>query len=73
MPARNGVTAATMVQSGFTGVYDVFAGDGNLPGRLCGLPRAAELTAEFGQPLEVMLTNIKKYCVGFPIQSAEKR
>src|SRR5690349_6213324 len=27
MPARNGVTAATMVASGFTGVEDVFAGD----------------------------------------------
>jgi len=26
MTARNGVTAATMVQSGFTGVYDVFDG-----------------------------------------------
>ena len=29
MPARNGLTAATMVQSGFTGVADVFTGEGN--------------------------------------------
>jgi 2-methylcitrate dehydratase PrpD len=33
-------------------------------------PRAQELTAELGSRYEVMLTNIKKYCVGFPIQSA---
>ena len=32
--------------------------------------RAQELTAELGSRYEVMLTNIKKYCVGFPIQSA---
>ncbi|HSQ13816.1 MAG TPA: MmgE/PrpD family protein, partial [Candidatus Deferrimicrobium sp.] len=29
MPARNGVAAATMVAHGFTGVDDVFAGEGN--------------------------------------------
>ena len=29
MPARNGVTAATMVAHGFTGVDDVFSGERN--------------------------------------------
>jgi 2-methylcitrate dehydratase PrpD len=70
MPARNGVTAATMVQSGFTGVYDVFYGHGNFLAAFAEEPKPHELTAELGSRYEVMLTNIKKYCVGFPIQSA---
>ena len=70
MPARNGVTAATMVQSGFTGVYDVFDGHGNFLVAYADSPKPQELTAELGSRYEVMLTNIKKYCVGFPIQSA---
>jgi 2-methylcitrate dehydratase PrpD len=70
MPARNGVTAATMVQDGFTGVYDVFDGPGNFLSAYAESPKAHELTAELGSRFEVMLTNIKKYCVGFPIQSA---
>ena len=70
MPARNGVTAATMLQSGYTGVDDVFVGDGNFLAAFADSARAEELTAELGSRYEVMLTNIKKYCVGFPIQSA---
>ena len=70
MPARNGVTAATLLQNGYTGVYDVFAGDGNFLLAYAEAADARELTAELGSRYEVMLTNIKKYCVGFPIQSA---
>jgi 2-methylcitrate dehydratase PrpD len=70
MPARNGVTAATMLQNGYTGVYDVFDGDGNFLLAYADAAKAQELTAELGSRYEVMLTNIKKYCVGFPIQSA---
>ena len=70
MPARNGVTAATMLQSGYTGVYDVFDGPGNFLSAYADSPKPQELTAELGSRYEVMLTNIKKYCVGFPIQSA---
>ena len=70
MPARNGVTAATMLQSGYTGVDDVFVGDRNFLAAFADSARAQELTAELGSRYEVMLTNIKKYCVGFPIQSA---
>lgn len=70
MPGRNGVTAATMVQSGFTGVYDVFDGVGNFFSAYADSPKPQELIAELGSRYEVMLTNIKKYCVGFPIQSA---
>lgn len=70
MTARNGVTAATLVQSGYTGVLDVFDGPGNFLIAYAESPRPQELTAELGSRYEVMLTNIKKYCVGFPIQSA---
>ena len=70
MPCRNGVTAATVVQKGFTGVYDVFHGHGNFLAAYADNPRPEELVSELGERYEVMLTNIKKYCVGFPIQSA---
>jgi 2-methylcitrate dehydratase PrpD len=70
MTARNGVTAATLVQSGYTGVLDVFDGQGNFLIAYSEAPKAQELVAELGSRFEVMLTNIKKYCVGFPIQSA---
>jgi 2-methylcitrate dehydratase PrpD len=70
MPARNGVTAATLLQHGYTGVHDTFDGDGNFLVAYADAPRAQELVAELGSRYEVMLTNIKKYCTGFPIQSA---
>ena len=70
MTARNGVTSANMVQRGFTGVHDVLDGDGNFLAAYADNPNPQELIAELGQRYEVMLTNIKKYCVGFPIQSA---
>lgn len=70
MTARNGVTAATLVQSGYTGVLDVFDGPGNFLIAYAESPKREELTAELGSRYEVKLTNIKKYCVGFPIQSA---
>ncbi len=68
MPARNGVTAATMVQSGFTGLTDVFSGDGNFLIAYSASPIPEELTAELGSRYEVLGSSIKKYCVGFPIQ-----
>lgn len=67
MPARNGVTAATMVQNGFTGVENVFSGDGNFLIAYSEKPRPEELVADLGSRYEVMVTHIKKYCVGFPI------
>jgi 2-methylcitrate dehydratase PrpD len=69
MNARNGVMAAEMIQMGFTGVYDTFDGDGNFLVAYSDNPNGEELVAELGTRYEVMLTNIKKFCVGFPIQS----
>lgn len=73
MPARNGLTAATMIQAGFTGVWDVFSGDNNFFMAFTDSTRPANpelLVEDLGSRYEVMLTNMKKYCVGFPIQSA---
>lgn len=70
MTGRNGVTAATMVQMGFTGVFDTFDGDGNFLLAYSDNPRPEQLIAELGERYQVMLTNIRKYCVGFHIQSA---
>jgi len=73
MPARNGLTAATMIQAGFTGVWDVLSGDNNFFLAFSDSTRPANpdlMVAELGSRYEVMLTNMKKYCVGFPVQTA---
>jgi 2-methylcitrate dehydratase PrpD len=69
MPARNGVTAATMVQQGFSGVEDVFSGERNF---LVAHGRPAnpeELVRGLGEDYEIMRTNIKRWSVGSPIQA----
>lgn len=70
MPARNGVEAATLVDAGFTGVWNVFEGDRNFFRSFGTDPQPEELLAELGSRYEVMRANIKKYCVGSPIQAA---
>jgi 2-methylcitrate dehydratase PrpD len=74
MPARNGVTAALLVEAGWTGVDDVFSGEANF--LLANAPQAdpARLPTELlieglGTRFEVMRTNIKKWSVGSPIQA----
>jgi len=69
MPARSGVTSATMVEAGFTGVWDVFEGFNNLFDSYTVNHDRAALLNELGSRYEVMLTNIKRYCVGSPIQA----
>jgi 2-methylcitrate dehydratase PrpD len=69
MAARNGVSAATMVEAGFTGVWDVFEGYNNFFDSFSATPNRGALLEELGSRYEVMLTNIKKYCVGSPIQA----
>jgi 2-methylcitrate dehydratase PrpD len=73
MPARNGTTAASMVQAGFSGVWDVLSGDNNFFLAFTDSTRPADpeqMVSELGKRYEIMLTNMKKYCVGFPIQAA---
>ena len=69
MPARNGVTAATMVASRFTGVEDVFSGD---RGFFHAHGRWAEpelLVRGLGREFDIMQTAIKRWPVGYPIQA----
>jgi len=69
MPARNGVTAALLVQGGATGIEDVFSGADNF--LIAHVPDAdpAELVAGLGTRFEVVRTNIKRWTVGSPIQA----
>src|SRR4029077_16272184 len=70
MGARNGVTAATMIASGFTGVDDFMSGAKNMFTALGDDNAAPEkITAELGTRFEIINTSIKKWCVGSPLQS----
>jgi 2-methylcitrate dehydratase PrpD len=68
-PARNGVTAALLVQSGFTGNRDVLEGDKNIietyapcdPGKLL---------SELGERFTITGCLVKKYPVGSPMMEA---
>jgi 2-methylcitrate dehydratase PrpD len=69
MGARNGVTAALMVQMGFTGVDDVFDGEHNAIEALSREPKPEEMAAGLGERYFVTETAIKTFSVGYPIQS----
>jgi 2-methylcitrate dehydratase PrpD len=69
MGARNGVTAALLVQSGFTGVSDVFSGRDNFFTAYAPKADPAGLVAELGERYEVSETIIKKWSTGGPVQS----
>ena len=69
MPARNGVAAATMVASGFTGVEDVFSGERSFFLAYGRKPDPAALVRGLGVDYEIMNTNIKRWSVGSPIQA----
>ncbi|MGE5540605.1 MAG: MmgE/PrpD family protein [Gemmatimonas sp.] len=70
MPARNGVAAATMVAAGVTGVDDVFSGERNFLEAFAPNPDPDLLADGLGERFEIMGTNIKKWSVGSPAQSA---
>jgi 2-methylcitrate dehydratase PrpD len=69
MGARNGVTAAIMVQMGFTGVWDVLDGEHNALIALSSNPAPEEMVAGLGTRFIVTETAIKPYSVGYPIQA----
>jgi 2-methylcitrate dehydratase PrpD len=70
MPCRNGVAAATMVASGFTGVEDVFSGEKNFFTAYSKEPDPEAFTRDLGKRFEIVNTNIKRWSVGSPIQAA---
>ena len=69
MPARNGVTAALLIQLGGSGVDDILSGPDNF--LMAFNPKAdpAKLVEKLGERYEVTRTNIKKWTVGSPIQA----
>ncbi len=69
MPARNGVTAATMAAAGFTGVEDVFSGDRGFLHAFAPFIRPREFVAGLGTRFDIMHTAIKRWPVGYPIQA----
>jgi 2-methylcitrate dehydratase PrpD len=69
MGARNGVTAAVLIQSGFTGVSDVFSGHENFFQSYAPKADPAGLIEKLGERYEVTQTIIKKWSTGGPIQS----
>lgn len=69
MPARNGVAAATMAQSGMTGVPDPFDDDPGFFAILSVNPDAEAAFADLGTRYEIMRTNIKRWSVGSPAQA----
>jgi 2-methylcitrate dehydratase PrpD len=70
MPARNGVTAALLIQLGGSGVEDVFSGPDNFLSAFAPKVDPAGLVDKLGERFEIARTNIKKWTVGSPIQAA---
>jgi 2-methylcitrate dehydratase PrpD len=68
MPARNGVTSAILVKSGWNGVDDIFTGTDNFFAAYAPKARPDQLADKLGERYEIMQTDIKKWTVGSPIQ-----
>ena len=66
MPARNGVTAALLVQSGFTGNRDVLEGDQNIIKTYAPCD-PSKLLGDLGQKFTITGCLVKKYPVGSPM------
>jgi 2-methylcitrate dehydratase PrpD len=69
MGARNGVTAALLVQSGFTGVNDVLSGSQHFMASYAPRADPAGLIDQLGARYEVTLTSIKGWTAGGPLQT----
>lgn len=69
MGARNGVTAALLVRSGWTGMNDVLAGPQNFVKSYAPKADPAKLAEDLGNRYEVSLTSLKAWTTGGPILS----
>ncbi len=69
MPARDGATAALVVQSGWTGLDDVLSGPNNFLLATEPQANAASLIDKLGRSYEINRTGLKKWTVGSPIQA----
>jgi 2-methylcitrate dehydratase PrpD len=68
MPARNGVTSALLVKSGWNGVDDIFSGADNFFVAYAPKAQPDRLVEKLGERYEIAQTDIKKWTVGSPIQ-----
>jgi 2-methylcitrate dehydratase PrpD len=69
MGARNGVMAAMLVQSGWTGVSDILSGSESFMQSYSPQADPAGWTDKLGERYEVTQTTIKRWTTGGPIQS----
>lgn len=69
MTARNGVTSALVVESGWTGVEDILAGTDSFFEAFGKNADPAGLVEKLGERYEIARTDIKKWTVGSPIQA----
>jgi 2-methylcitrate dehydratase PrpD len=69
MPARNGVTSALVVRSGWNGVDDIFSGADNFFLAYAPKSKPERLVDKLGERYEITQTDIKKWTVGSPIQA----
>src|SRR5882757_1041884 len=69
MTARNGVTSALLVKSGWNGVDDVFSGADNFFQAYAPKAKPEQLIEKLGERYEIARTDIKKWTVGSPIQA----
>jgi len=67
-PARDGVTSALLVQSGWNGVDDVLSGPDNFFAAYAPKAQTERLIEKLGERYEIAQTDIKKWSVGSPIQ-----
>ncbi len=68
MPARNGITSALLVKSGWNGVDDIFSGADNFFAAYAPKAQPDRLIEKLGERYEIAQTDIKKWTVGSPIQ-----
>jgi 2-methylcitrate dehydratase PrpD len=69
MPARNGVTSALLVKTGWNGVDDIFSGADNFFAAYAPKAQPDRLIEQLGERYEIARTDIKKWTVGSPIQA----
>jgi len=69
MPARNGMTAALLVKSGWNGVDDIFSGPDNFFAAYAPKALPGRLVEKLGERYEITQTDIKKWSVDSPIQA----
>jgi 2-methylcitrate dehydratase PrpD len=68
-PARDGVTSALVVQSGWNGVDDIFSGADNFFTAYAPKAEPGQLIEKLGERYEIVQTDVKKWTVGSPIQA----